>query len=527
MDKIKQLHPAPQRRSPRARGTLGRKGRAHTLRYSLAVLVGLLTLWLAVPRPLLAQATGEGAIGPVYALRGTLTQAENQPFDTFLVLANGTQIGLVGETPLIEADIVALRVSSANPEVKVWGLRYAAPSEDSYDLIVVEEIQSADAVPTQTPEPVVAPPDVPTPEPTSAVPIAVVEAPAVNVRSGPSTNYSVVGNLTAGETCPIIGRNSDASWWLLSCSNGQRGWVSGALLAISGSQDLIPIVQPAPEPPSAPQTFSGWRAEYFDNQTLSGEPVLVQDVENINFNWGEGSPGEGVPADNFSARYERTLNFSYGNYVIQTTADDGVRVYVDDELIINDWTRGPARDRTFQRVLSGSHTIRIEYFEATGVAQLRFVTQLLSSERVWRVQYYDNRNLAGSPRVERDEPRSASYPLDFNWALGSPVPNTIPADNWSARWEGTFFFEGGDYRFNANVDDGIRIYLDGILVMDVWENGVHNGLSNEFYQLGRGNHRVTVEYYDSTSGAYLRVWWSRIGGGDDGGGGGDGRGRDE
>lgn len=515
MDKPKQGYQPPS--------TMGHR-MGHRMAHSLALIVGLLALWLAAPNTLLAQTIGEEAIGPVFALRGTLVEAENQPFATFLVLPNGTQIGLVGETPLVESDIVQLRAASANPLVKVWGLRYAAQSTGGYDLIVVEEIQAADAplqpppAPTDEPatEPIAPPTPTPTPEPTSVVPIAVVEVAAVNVRSGPSTDYPAIGNLTEDQSCPIIGRNEGATWWLLSCSNGLRGWVFGQLLTITGGLDLLPVIQPAPPPtPAPPQTFSGWRAAFYDNADLAGTPVLVQDIPTINFNWGNGSPAAGVPADYFSARFERTLNFSYGNYEIRATVDDGVRVYVDDELIINDWTRGAARSRAARRVLSGSHTFRIEYFEATAEAVLRFDTQLLSSDQSWRANYYDNPNLAGSPVVVRGEPRGGQFPLDFSWGQGSPVAGAVPVNQWSARWEGDFSFEGGDYRFTTNVDDGIRLYLDGILLIDLWENGFHNNVSAVFAELGPGSHRITVEYYDSTDGAYLRLWWDRIGSFDD------------
>lgn len=529
MDQTKQGY-AFQYRADGASEQMPERTAGRSLRHSIVVLVGLLALWLATPNGLLAQA-GDTAIGPVFALRGTLVEAENQPYATFLVLPNGTQIGLVGQTPLVESDIVQLRVAGPDPIVKVWGLRYAAQSEGDYDLIVVEEIQAADALPQPTTAPTTAPTTEPvvtatptaTPQPTSVVPLAIVEAANVNVRSGPSTDYPPVGNLVAGQSCPINGRNAEATWWRLSCTSGLSGWVFGQLLAITGGLDQVPVIQPAPPPTPAPtQTFSGWRAEYFDNRNLTGTPVLVQDVPSINFNWGNGSPGAAVPADNFSARFERTLNFSYGNYVIQTTADDGMRVYIDDQLFVNDWNTGAARDQTIRRILSGNHTFRIEYFEATGAAQLRFTTKLLSSEQAWRASYYDNPNLTGSPVAVRGEPRGGQYPIDFTWGLGSPVLNSVPVNSWSGRWEGDFYFEGGDYRFTANVDDGIRVYLDGIRLIDLWQNGFHNGVSANFAQLGQGNHRVTIEYYDNTDGAYLRLWWDRTGDLND-----DERGRDE
>ena len=61
--------------------------------------------------------------------------------------------------------------------------------------------------------------------------------------------------------------------------------------------------RPPTRPPPPPEPFA---AEYFDNSTLSGAPVLTRSDDAIDFDWGEGAPGPGVPSDRFSARWTRT-----------------------------------------------------------------------------------------------------------------------------------------------------------------------------------------------------------------------------
>src|SRR5690606_29643241 len=93
----------------------------------------------------------------------------------------------------------------------------------------------------------------------------------------------------------------------------------------------------------------------------------------INFNWGTGSPASGIPADNFSVRWTRTLNFNAGTYRFHVRMNDGARVYVDNNLIINDWVESPLRERTADISLSaGSHTIIVEYFEGINQAVVEF-----------------------------------------------------------------------------------------------------------------------------------------------------------
>jgi hypothetical protein len=121
------------------------------------------------------------ALGPVYALPGTLSQATNRSYDTILTIANGAQFGLVGQNPDIETQIVQYRTLGENLQVKVWGDRYPALSEDELQYIVVSTIQPAlpetpTAIPPATAVPTSAPTATPvaTTPPTPSVPVAVV-----------------------------------------------------------------------------------------------------------------------------------------------------------------------------------------------------------------------------------------------------------------------------------------------------------------------------------------------------------------
>jgi hypothetical protein len=56
------------------------------------------------------------------------------------------------------------------------------------------------------------------------------------------------------------------------------------------------------------------------------------------------------------------------------------------------------------------------------------------------------------------------------------------------------------------VDDGIRVYIDGIRILDNWGDG-YKEFQNTFHGLGGGNHQITVEYYERGGTAFVRVWW--------------------
>jgi uncharacterized protein YraI len=454
----------------------------------------------------------------VYALPGTLRSVEGKTYDTALHTFDGSVYGLLGKTPEIELEIVRLRNLGPTEIVKVWGTLYPAGLTSQEPEIVVESILSASNPPvtsvTATPTP--APTTVPG-VPTVVAPQATVATAAINVRGGPGTNYPVLNTLSLGATCPIIGRNAASTWWNIRCTNGLTGWVSGPLVVVTGSTANVPVVNvnPPPAPPTPtpttvpvpPVTSSAWRASFFNNRDLTGSPSVVTEVANLDFNWGTGAPSANVPADNFSARFERVLGFASGSYLIELTVDDGVRVYIDGALVIDNWQESSVRTLTAQRVLGGNHTFRVDYFEAYGNASVRFNVHMLSSDLAWQVSYFDNPQLAGNPIVVRGEPAGGA-PINYDWGMAAPVPG-VPANRWSARFEGTFRFDNGDYNFLANADDGVRLYIDGIRLLDSWQPGYKN-TGNIFRQLGAGNHRITVEYYDDTNVASLRVWWEKI-----------------
>ena len=122
----------------------------------------------------------------------------------------------------------------------------------------------------------------------------------------------------------------------------------------------------------------------------------------------------------------------------------------------------------------------------------------------WRGEYYDNPDLTGQPILVRDDPA-----LDFNWGPDSPAPG-IPADNFSVRWTRPFeFVQEGDFRFLADVDDGVKLYLDGWLIIDEWNTNPYILHSGVFGDIKPGVHTIIVEYFEAGGDAHARVWFEQ------------------
>jgi hypothetical protein len=252
-----------------------------------------------------------------------------------------------------------------------------------------------------------------------------------------------------------------------------------------------------------PLAVTDWRGEYFNNRDLAGAAVLVRNDQGLDFDWGTNSPGLGIPADNFSVRWTRSLSFGAGNYRFLARADDGVRVFVDNVAIIDEWHDGDTTYSGNINLSGGSHAIRVEYFDHLGRAAVTVWWEDANSFSAWRGEYFTNRNLEGQPFMLRDDGG-----IDFNWGGGSPQAG-IPADNFSVRWGRRVSFDGGRYRFTVVVNDGARLYVDGDLVIDQWREGSEQTFKAE-KDLSDDKHDIRLDYFDRSGDARIKLSWDRI-----------------
>lgn len=244
-----------------------------------------------------------------------------------------------------------------------------------------------------------------------------------------------------------------------------------------------------------------WQVSYWNNKTLAGDPLLQSTEANLDWNWGTGSPHASIPADGFSARWTRIIDVTAGSYRFTATADDGIRVYVDNNLIINQWHDHPAQTFTADISLSaGHHQVVVEYYENSGQAVAKLTWAPASVTPVnWYGEYFNNRTLSGAPVLVRDDAE-----INFNWGAGSPAAG-LPADGFSARWTRTVNFPAGNYRFTTTSDDGVRLWVNGHLLIDKWVDQTASSHSGVIFL--SGNVPLKLEYYENGGLASARLVW--------------------
>lgn len=246
-----------------------------------------------------------------------------------------------------------------------------------------------------------------------------------------------------------------------------------------------------------------WHAQYFANTSLSGSPVLIREDANINFDWGTGSPGSGIPANRFSVRWTRYISVTPGTYRFTVTSDDGIRVWIDNVLLLDKWYDHSVQTFTFDRYLgAGHHHVRVDYYENTvfAVAKLSFARKEAPTGD-WDAQYFNNMTLSGTLALTRKEPW-----VSYNWGAGSPAPGVVNADHFSARWTRTVDVPAGMYHFSLTIDDGARLWVNGHRLIDAWYDQAATTYTGDIYLPG-GAATIQLEYYENGGYAVARLIW--------------------
>jgi hypothetical protein len=267
---------------------------------------------------------------------------------------------------------------------------------------------------------------------------------------------------------------------------------------------LVALAAPAVAQVAPQHSDPSWQAAYWNNTTLSGAPVLQREEAGLDYNWGAGSPHPSVRADGFSARWTRYLDLAGGTYRFTTTSDDGLRLYIDGTLILDEWNDHAARTVSVDRAVTGGHhLVTVEFYENLGDAVAKVSWAPVQSITHWRGEYFNNKTLSGSPLLVRND-----VDVNFRWGTGSPASGTIPANGFSARWTRTLDLAAGSYRFSVTADDGVRLWVNGHLLIDAWKDQAPATYGQNIYLPG-GGVPVKMEYYENTGGATAVLSWQR------------------
>jgi hypothetical protein len=295
--------------------------------------------------------------------------------------------------------------------------------------------------------------------------------------------------------------------------------------AVTVSDDVTIIVSPPPVAGSG----TGLRGEYFtdpNNGTHFVTPSATRVDATVNFNWAGNSPVSGVGIDNFSVRWTGQVQAPVsGNYTFSTTADDGVRLWVNGQLLIDNWVDQSATTKTSAAValVAGTrYDIKMEYFEHGGdaVAKLLWAYPGQAQVAIPQSQLYPPVVVTGLTGQYFTDPGNGTHfgtlavartdaTVNFTWGAAAPATG-VGVNNFSVRWTGLVEAPvTGSYVFSTVSDDGIRLWVNGQQVINNWTDHSSTTNTSAAVSLTAGvKYTVTLEFYEKGGDATAKLQWS-------------------
>ena len=459
----------------------------------------------------------------------------------------------------------------------------------------------------------------------------VIALPAVAVLSGTARDDGLPGPGAMTTTwSKISGREDSAGGTVVfgdpnapttTATFGADGIYVLRLTVSDGAVTVSDDVTITVNPPQVTGTGIGLVGDYFNDPNNGSHFVTAVRGRldpTVNFDWASASPATGVTVDNFSARWTGKVQAPVsGNYTFTTIADDGVRLWVNGQLLNDNWIDQAAATRTSPAValVAGAlYDLKLEYYEHGGLATAKLLWTYPGQAQavIPKSQLYPPANRA--PSVNAGADRSVTLPataalagvaiddglpappaqvsitwakvsgpgtvtfanpsalnttasfqsagtyvlrlsvsdgaltatdnmtvvvsaaglkgqyykdpgngthfatlvatrvdstLNFNWGTAAPMSG-VTADNFSVRWTGRVEAPvSGSYRFTTVSSDGIRVWVNGQLVINNWtDHSTATNTSASIALTAGVRYSITVEYYERTGSATAQLQWS-------------------
>ncbi|WP_010247800.1 PA14 domain-containing protein [Acetivibrio cellulolyticus] len=289
---------------------------------------------------------------------------------------------------------------------------------------------------------------------------------------------------------------------------------------------------PGHEPSSSEdKAGTGLRGEYFDNIDLTNFKLTRVDGT-VDFSWDTNSPASEIRDDeSYSIRWTGKIKPKYSEeYTFYVLRDNGVRLWINNKLIIDKWDSEWAKTDYGTISLEGGriYDIKLEYFNNTGYGfiKLEWSSKSTNKEVVpasclypakatasagvvkgngtgLRFEYFDNDNLTNL-KLEGIDPI-----VDFNWGVGSPDRSIQQDQKFSIRWSGQVQpVNSENYVFYLTHDDGVRLWIDGQLVLDKWSGSEGKVSESTGISLKAGKkYKIILEYHNSSQAGNVKLEW--------------------
>ena len=283
---------------------------------------------------------------------------------------------------------------------------------------------------------------------------------------------------------------------------------------------------------SCGQEYSEYLYEALDLGLLEEKDLdsALTRVLSARFRLGEFDPPENVPyssipIEKLDCKEHRALALEAAQKAIVLLKNDGI-LPLDKNKIKTIAVIGPNAAEAQLGIYSGfpnfrvsplegikdkaaKQGIKVEYAKGCdigggllSVIEPQYFTKVAGTNKTgMKGEYFDNMELSGKPVLTRIDST-----IDFSFGTNSPAPG-LPKDQFSIRWTGKIIPPDTIYHLGTSCDDGSRLYLDGKLLIDDWNDHGEKPIGAKVKLIPGQEYVVVVEYYDNTLGATARLTW--------------------
>lgn len=221
----------------------------------------------------------------------------------------------------------------------------------------------------------------------------------------------------------------------------------------------------------------GLKGEYYDNSDFTELKVIRTDSQ-VNFRWAEGCPDSQIGADTFSVRWTGKIVPRYSeNYTFYTYADDGVRLWINNVLLIDNWkSQRPSECKGELKLNKGTqYDIKVEYFEniKSGQVKLYWSSSSQAKEIIPESQLYHNVKVYQAEQASLSKAFIESSNKGF---AGSGYVNYQNEVGGWIEWK-IEVAKSGTYKLNLRYANGTN--ANRVVEINVNDNTVKNTLDFE------------------------------------------------
>ena len=266
------------------------------------------------------------------------------------------------------------------------------------------------------------------PDPTSSPSITFTVGFSAPVADFTTNDVTITG--TAGGTKTVAVTGGPAAYTVtVSLSGVTSSGTVIASIAAGVAHDAAGTGNTASTSSGARATYNGvgpvgLQGEYFGSPNLTGLRACSVDPT-VNFDWTGGSPDPSLGSVQFSVRWTGQVVPQFSElYTFCTMSDDGVRLWVNTQPVIDNWTDHAPTENCGTIALVGgqSSSIRMEYYQATGAAVARLLWSSASQPKQVIPQ-----NRLYLPGAGPRPPPPTPLTVTLNQAASQPDPTSSPS----------------------------------------------------------------------------------------------------